>query len=593
MPLGVAFVDKLIFNGSGGIIAISKNECSLVSVVGGKEVSFTLDKGAIIDPKSGASLVCNVKNVTKSQVVVFPQATLNEVGPFGKQIEQKKMEKVSIEAGAEAKISYQLPKELTAQSYQIRLDAFDNNGGKISQSFFANFGINNFGVSIQNILLDKEAYAKGDLAKVVSSIGVYRQLVEKEKAPIRLNVTATISNGNESVCGSASEVTDSDKIQRMELSVPINIDCAQPSVTIKVMDEKGNELGTEKFSVGGLDGKASRGNGIAGGVGGGMISNSALVIIIITIVALVVILIFMLGKKSRKTRIGMFLILFAGGLALTDLQASADTINLPGFPVVGTTYSLNKSVYAPGEKITVGVSGTAWPSPFMCSTAWFGVVASVPTGNVPTSIPKYVIFWPFGMCGGATLSSAKSWTAPIKPGNYDATFVFGYYNFYWIRTIPFKVVATDGMCGTANGQTLNTKPSTPAQLCSIGTSTPVIGEETWTWSCLRVTPTGKDTNCSASRSVTPPTPCTETVTYNCVSKVVSEEDVKAMCFGKAGENVYPGADCLKTTKCDDSIKTVEEPDMTKCNNGSGCPSSVIHCPKGINTNAGGYREVTP
>jgi hypothetical protein len=63
-----------------------------------------------------------------------------------------------------------------------------------------------------------------------------------------------------------------------------------------------------------------------------------------------------------------------------------------------------------------------------------------------------------------------------------------------------SIVTTNGVCGSANGQTLNSAPA--GNLCSVGTPTAVTGDGPWNWNCLGSNG-GAPASCSAQ---IPPTP---------------------------------------------------------------------------------------
>jgi hypothetical protein len=75
-------------------------------------------------------------------------------------------------------------------------------------------------------------------------------------------------------------------------------------------------------------------------------------------------------------------------------------------------------------------------------------------------------------------------------------------------------VAVNGACGSANGTTVSSAPST--NLCSTGTSSSVAGSGPWTWSCGGSSG-GTTASCSAvaSASVPPPTSTPGPVSGNC------------------------------------------------------------------------------
>lgn len=63
----------------------------------------------------------------------------------------------------------------------------------------------------------------------------------------------------------------------------------------------------------------------------------------------------------------------------------------------------------------------------------------------------------------------------------------------------FVVARVNGSCGSANGTTVATAPTT--NLCAAGTSTPVTGTGPWSWSCVG-TFGGTTAACAANRAVT-------------------------------------------------------------------------------------------
>jgi hypothetical protein len=68
-------------------------------------------------------------------------------------------------------------------------------------------------------------------------------------------------------------------------------------------------------------------------------------------------------------------------------------------------------------------------------------------------------------------------------------------------TITSVSTGTNGVCGSANGQTFSTAPTT--NLCSAGTPTAVSGSGPWTWSCLGLNG-GTTASCSANKAAGTP-----------------------------------------------------------------------------------------
>jgi len=82
---------------------------------------------------------------------------------------------------------------------------------------------------------------------------------------------------------------------------------------------------------------------------------------------------------------------------------------------------------------------------------------------------------------------------PILPGSN---------NVYPIGATTPPPQPVNGACGSANGTTLASAPST--NLCLAGTSSPVMGTGPWTWSC-NGSNGGSNANCLAQKTVVPPT----------------------------------------------------------------------------------------
>ena len=68
---------------------------------------------------------------------------------------------------------------------------------------------------------------------------------------------------------------------------------------------------------------------------------------------------------------------------------------------------------------------------------------------------------------------------------------------------PVAVTPTSGVCGSANGTTVSTTPTT--NLCSVGAASSVSGSGPWTWTCAG-TGGGSTATCSASLTATVPPP---------------------------------------------------------------------------------------
>ncbi len=99
-----------------------------------------------------------------------------------------------------------------------------------------------------------------------------------------------------------------------------------------------------------------------------------------------------------------------------------------------------------------------------------------------------------GSNGGATASCAAQVTVVAPPPPPPAP-----------PPPPPPPPAIAGVCGTANGTTRSSKPSTSSELCSVGSYSVVTGAGPWAWTCAG-TNGGSTANCSAQLLTTPPPP---------------------------------------------------------------------------------------
>jgi hypothetical protein len=76
----------------------------------------------------------------------------------------------------------------------------------------------------------------------------------------------------------------------------------------------------------------------------------------------------------------------------------------------------------------------------------------------------------------------RTWSENCPPITPKLTCHEEDYGFPYCFDIQFSgASAVNGVCGSANGTTVSTKPT--SNLCSVGTASPVAGSGPWTWTC--------------------------------------------------------------------------------------------------------------
>jgi len=128
------------------------------------------------------------------------------------------------------------------------------------------------------------------------------------------------------------------------------------------------------------------------------------------------------------------------------------------------------TAYCNASLAVVAVNGS-------CGWADGTTVSSAPTTNLCT----------YGTASSVSGSGPWNWTCAGSNGGYT-----DYCN------ASLAVVAVNGACGSSNGTTVSSTPST--NLCSFGTASSVSGSGPWNWTC-NGSNGGTTVSCSASRAV--------------------------------------------------------------------------------------------
>ena len=139
--------------------------------------------------------------------------------------------------------------------------------------------------------------------------------------------------------------------------------------------------------------------------------------------------------------------------------------------------------------------------------------------------------------------------------------------------------SVNAQCGSANGQSFNSAPTT--NLCAQGTATPLLGTGPWTWTCNGLNG-GANVNCSAEKTSTS-TACTWTCgDWSACVNGTQTRTCTSSPSGCTGDNLYP-----TSQSC-----TVNVPINAQCGSANGQyfssqPTSDILCSGGIPSSISG------
>ncbi|MFO0743949.1 MAG: hypothetical protein U0469_02775 [Candidatus Paceibacterota bacterium] len=150
---------------------------------------------------------------------------------------------ISIKAKTSQDISFELPTNTNPQIYFVDTFLINSSQAKISLSNKIVYRVTGSSATIQNTILDKTEYKKGDIA----NLEVFWNGSNLSKNTIK----ATISDKNGNVCGSYSKSSSSTPVSIGKESLKINIerDCAGDVASVSIADEKGNILDSTKINL--------------------------------------------------------------------------------------------------------------------------------------------------------------------------------------------------------------------------------------------------------------------------------------------------------------------------------------------------------
>ena len=180
-----------------------------------------------------------------------------------------------------------------------------------------------------------------------------------------------------------------------------------------------------------------------------------------------------------------------------------------------------------------------------------------------------------GSANGGTFSSSGPSSSALCSDGSKPTVSPHYTGSYWTGwswtcgTNSCSANLSPGVCGSANGTTRTTAPSTAAELCQAGSPGSVSGSGPWTWSC-----TG--TSCSANKTAPSCTPSCPNPSSYCTTDYLGSDG----CGGSCG---YGSVSCSKLKVCPTSItlNPLETYNMTAKYWSAWSSTSIPTCTSGL------------
>lgn len=537
MSLALAQAGNITLKG-GLPSTISIKECSLRIHNGDQTQKFTVDQGVDIGSDEMLDLVCSMKNTSQGTQVLSPKfTTYRRSISSGTQVSVPEMspQNVTLQAGEEKDITVTLPKASLPQAYDIDTVFTDQSGTPVARDIIVHYVLRGASGTLQNILLDKDSYQAGDTAMATITFSGSADAFPDARGSETgtdfgtMNLEVTLRSADGKNCSVPKTETFSREAgPQQKLSLSVTKDCQWPTLLVRLMrSDTGallDEVSANLAPVGSKQSIMPAQETSSSWISQWAFASLPSVIVMIVLVGLLV----LLGVKlfrSKNIHLGIFIfaLLMAGFMGGETARADS-FLYRSGYAGLYMSYNLDKPAYSAGDTLTATASGTYL---FSC-------------GNRPSNVDTYVSpnqaigssyvsdsdgYGYILRCGGRGCWASRTinvsgtpyfasmsftippsgWTAPSA----YATFDFYHYisrngripgNIHSARNIWYALSLgpVDGTCGSANGVTASTAPS--SSLCATGTPTAVAGPGgpvgSWNWTCSGSNG-GSDANCAA------------------------------------------------------------------------------------------------
>lgn len=353
VPFAIETLGNVTLAGQKEAIRIDPDTC-FATVSGEKNVKHALDTLLSIGTSDTLSLHCTVVNGTKASVTLTPQVVQRLRSTYGDIVPDSAVAASVVAPVGKSDFIVEIPRVTEAQKYYVTVSL--RGAEHETNTVMFRYAFRGAGASIRTLLLDKDAYVKGDTATISFIWSPLVDTVAKGEYSVStplasLAPTFSITDGSGASCGAPVTQTLTEQDRLMKASFPITADCRNPKVQATLADASSGTLDAQSFSVTSRVVTPSFFARVLAFMGNNYV--------IIASIILALLLAFVLYK--RRVGLPVVMLLFAFGLFGGVNTARADSVILYAICPVGQpceaatsiwiSGSLDKSSYAPGETV--------------------------------------------------------------------------------------------------------------------------------------------------------------------------------------------------------------------------------------------------
>jgi len=252
LPLATNLLGAVVLQGTASsYIEIQSNTCFLHVRGESNEIKYTPQFGVDIDSNEVLEGTCTARVGGAGSITATPSFKTHYRTVFGEVVPdtQDAQTPVTFDGDSLKEFTFTVPKAATPQAYDAVLSLVNSEGEVVSNSVPLHYVLRGPSATIQNVLLDKNNYVKGDVAKVsLSWTGSADSFLGARKDPTSIElqgIVMSIKDGDV-VCAKEEQFpADKNNISQEtmpEYSLEIVADCPNPQVVVRVVDTAGATL---------------------------------------------------------------------------------------------------------------------------------------------------------------------------------------------------------------------------------------------------------------------------------------------------------------------------------------------------------------
>ena len=254
LVLGFSDLGEVTLSGTGQYVEVKGDTCFLTVEGESGQPRYTLFQGVDIDPSETLDLTCTFENHTKTSVTLTPSFATFLRSTFGQEVAGTTgtaVQAIALKASEQKAVTVSLPKATVPQAYDI-VASFTAAENVPVTSVPLHYVLRGIGATINNLVLDKIVYAKGDTAQIsfvwMGPADNFPESRGKNPASIgNISSLVRVADASGTACGEETKTPLDPNLPRQEIGYAMTADCLSPQVDAQIVDANGKVLATAQF----------------------------------------------------------------------------------------------------------------------------------------------------------------------------------------------------------------------------------------------------------------------------------------------------------------------------------------------------------